>query len=66
MSCWRDDHRVEWHGAAAPGPLAVVHALASTNLMSTLLHDFEDVFTIPTELPSPPDSTTAFISSPAR
>jgi hypothetical protein len=53
MSCWRDDHCVDWHGVAAPGAAAAVHALASTDLMSTLLHDFEDVFTIPIGLPLP-------------
>jgi hypothetical protein len=53
MSCWRDDHHVDWHGVAAPGASAVVHSLASTDLMSTLLCDFEDVFTIPTGLPPP-------------
>jgi hypothetical protein len=53
MSCWRDDHRVDWHGVAAPGASAVVHALACTDLMSTLLRDFEDVFTISTGLPPP-------------
>jgi hypothetical protein len=53
MSCWRDDHRVNWHKVAAPGASAAVHAQASTDLMTTLLHDFEDVFTIPTGLPPP-------------
>jgi hypothetical protein len=39
---------------ATPGASTVVHALASANLMVTLLKEFNDVFTIATGLPPPP------------
>jgi hypothetical protein len=53
MSCWRDDHRVGWRRVAAPRASATVHALASADLMVTLLQEFDDVFTIPTGMPPP-------------
>jgi hypothetical protein len=51
MSCWCDDHCVDWHGVAAPGASVIVQALASADLMATLLQEFNDVFTIPIGLP---------------
>jgi hypothetical protein len=53
MSCWHDDHRVEWRGVPTPSTHAAINTVVTTDLMSTLLHDFEDVFTIPTGLPPP-------------
>jgi hypothetical protein len=53
MSCWRDDHRVEWRGVPTPSTQAAINNVATTNLMSALLRDFEDVYTIPTGLPPP-------------
>jgi hypothetical protein len=52
-SCWRDDHRIYWHGVAIPGAPTAIHALASTDLMATLLQEFDDIFMIPTGLPPP-------------
>jgi hypothetical protein len=51
LSCWRDDHWVEWRGVPTPSTQAAINTVATTDLMSALLHDFEDVFTIPTGLP---------------
>jgi hypothetical protein len=53
MSCWRDDHYVDWRRVAAPSASTAVHTLASADLMATLLQEFDDIFTIPTGL-SPP------------
>jgi hypothetical protein len=53
MSCWHDDHRVEWHGVPTPSTPAAINTVATTDLMTALLRDFEDVFTIPTGLPPP-------------
>jgi hypothetical protein len=53
MSYKRDDHCIYWHGVAAPGASAVVHTMASTDMMATLLQEFDDVFSVPTGLPPP-------------
>jgi hypothetical protein len=50
MSCWRDDHRVEWCGVPTPSTPATINTVETTDL-TALLHDFEDVFTIPIGLP---------------
>jgi hypothetical protein len=52
MSCWRDDHH-NWCGVAALGASAAVHTLTSTDLMATLLQEFDDVFSVSTGLPPP-------------
>jgi hypothetical protein len=52
-SCWCDDHRVEWRGVPTPSTQAAINTVATTDLMSALLRDFEDVFTISTGLPPP-------------
>jgi hypothetical protein len=53
MSCWRDDHRVEWCGVPTPSTPSAINTVATTDFMTALLRDFEDVFTIPTRLPPP-------------
>jgi hypothetical protein len=52
MSCWCDDHRVEWRGVDNPCTPAAINTMTTTDLMSALLRDFEDVFTILVGLPS--------------
>jgi hypothetical protein len=52
-SCWRDDHRVEWRGVPTPSTPAAINTVETTYLMSALLRDFEDVFTVPTGLLPP-------------
>jgi hypothetical protein len=37
MSYWHNDHRIDWRGVATLGATTVVHTLASTDLMATLL-----------------------------
>jgi hypothetical protein len=53
MSCWHNDHHVEWHGVLMHGGSAAICMMAPTYLMVTLLHEFDDVFTAPTRLPPP-------------
>jgi hypothetical protein len=53
MSCWYNDHHVEWHGVLMHGGSAAICMMAPTYLMVTLLHEFDDVFTAPTRLPPP-------------
>jgi hypothetical protein len=50
MRVWHDDHRVEWHNVATPSTMATLSTASTMDLMSALLWDFEDVFTIPTRL----------------
>jgi hypothetical protein len=51
MSYWRDDYWVERRGMATASNSASLNTVATTDLMSALLQDFDDVCTIPTGLP---------------
>jgi hypothetical protein len=53
MCCWLDDHQVEWQGTTMWCTTAVVYSLETTDLMTFLLHDFDDVFATLVGLPSP-------------
>jgi hypothetical protein len=53
MSCWRDGHRVVWHGMASCGVFDAVHALLASDLMFLLHQEFKDVFATPIGLPPP-------------
>jgi hypothetical protein len=52
MSCWPDDHRVVWQGVPARGASTTAFTVATTDLMATLLRDFDNVFATSTGLPS--------------
>jgi hypothetical protein len=53
MSYWHNSHRVVWQGMPARGASASAFTVAMTDLMATLLRDFDDVFATPTGLPPP-------------
>jgi hypothetical protein len=53
MSCWRDDHCVEWQGVPTRHEPAAVRAAATSNLMDLLLEEYATVFDMPIGL-SPP------------
>lgn len=50
MSFWRVDHRIMWHGLAAPEHMHA-HSIVGNNIMSALQHDFTDIFEPPRGLP---------------